>query len=521
MTRRLQASEESTESAAGEQQHKHRRVVRVAKVLALGGVVALVTKDDLRSRLLDAVFGPEEQFEYDSVTEPVAPGIEPEGTGMFRPGAAEEASEVETPDDELWSIPTSDAEAASSVSVANDPSAASDEARYPGASAIDTATEEPPAHGHDSAASDYAATAGEHDTPAQDYESAAPSYDSPAAADEAPADAYDAPADEPPTAAYDAPTYGYDTPAAVYEAPAQADDAPAEVAAPAADDWPASTYEAPVAPEQTPAAAHEAPAGGDAPPASTFADVARGYDAPSPAVEVGEPAETDEPPAYGGSEPTYSAPSVESPSYEAPHYEAPAVEAPSYQAPAVETASYQPPPSPYEYPVYDAPLAASDAPPQPNPAFDDPAGGDEGAAATAAEGDQAPPSDGFESSPAAAVETTEADAPAEPEASAEPEALAEPEASAEPEALAEPEASAELEASAEPEASAEQLEQPPVEAAPPAEEIPPAAEPAAEGGEPALGEAAPGESATRRSGWWVPRRRNRSGGSAPEPPRWE
>jgi hypothetical protein len=38
---------------------------------ALGGVVALVTKEDLRSRLLDAVFGPEEQFEYDSVTEPV------------------------------------------------------------------------------------------------------------------------------------------------------------------------------------------------------------------------------------------------------------------------------------------------------------------------------------------------------------------------------------------------------------------------------------------------------------------
>jgi hypothetical protein len=53
------------------------------------------------------------------------------------------------------------------------------------------------------------------------------------------------------------------------------------------------------------------------------------------------------------------------------------------------------------------------------------------------------------------------------------------------------------------------------------EEIPPAAEPAAEPGEPAIGEAAPGESTTRRSGWWVPRRRNRSGGSTPEPPRWE
>ncbi len=127
MTRRIQASEESpgareSESAAGEQPHKRRRAVRVAKVLALGGVVALVTKDDLRSRLLDALFGPEEQFEYDSMTEPVAPGIEPDATGMFRSDEPEAADAEETPDDELWSIPTSDTGAGSPISIANDPS---------------------------------------------------------------------------------------------------------------------------------------------------------------------------------------------------------------------------------------------------------------------------------------------------------------------------------------------------------------------------------------------------------------
>ena len=107
----LPASARELEPAVG-QRPKHKRRGRVVTVLALGGVVALVTKEDLRSRLLDAVFGPEEQFEYDSVTEPVAPGIEPEGAAMFPQGAEEvPTAEAGTQDDALWSIPTPHAEA--------------------------------------------------------------------------------------------------------------------------------------------------------------------------------------------------------------------------------------------------------------------------------------------------------------------------------------------------------------------------------------------------------------------------
>jgi len=47
----------------------------VLKAVLLGGVVALAAKPEVRNRLLDALFGPEEQFEYESVTEPVAAPI--------------------------------------------------------------------------------------------------------------------------------------------------------------------------------------------------------------------------------------------------------------------------------------------------------------------------------------------------------------------------------------------------------------------------------------------------------------
>ena len=43
-----------------------RRRRRVARALLLGGAAALVSSRDLRNRLLDALFGPEEEFEYES-----------------------------------------------------------------------------------------------------------------------------------------------------------------------------------------------------------------------------------------------------------------------------------------------------------------------------------------------------------------------------------------------------------------------------------------------------------------------
>ena len=48
---------------------------RRVKALLLGGVVALATKPEVRNRLLDALFGPEEQFDYESLTEPLAPPL--------------------------------------------------------------------------------------------------------------------------------------------------------------------------------------------------------------------------------------------------------------------------------------------------------------------------------------------------------------------------------------------------------------------------------------------------------------
>jgi hypothetical protein len=61
--------------AGGGARGSKRRGHAVLKAVLLGGVVALAAKPEVRNRLLDALFGPEEQFEYESVTEPVAAPI--------------------------------------------------------------------------------------------------------------------------------------------------------------------------------------------------------------------------------------------------------------------------------------------------------------------------------------------------------------------------------------------------------------------------------------------------------------
>jgi hypothetical protein len=53
---------------------RHRR--RLLKVAVLGGAVALLLSDDLRSQLLDKLFGAEEEFSYSSLTEPPAPAAD-------------------------------------------------------------------------------------------------------------------------------------------------------------------------------------------------------------------------------------------------------------------------------------------------------------------------------------------------------------------------------------------------------------------------------------------------------------
>jgi len=93
------------EPAAGSARDSKHRGRTVVKALLLGGVVALAAKPEVRNRLLDALFGPEEEFEYDSVTEPVAPPIAAEQvppaapTDFFTP-AAPVSSEAPAPKSE-------------------------------------------------------------------------------------------------------------------------------------------------------------------------------------------------------------------------------------------------------------------------------------------------------------------------------------------------------------------------------------------------------------------------------------
>jgi hypothetical protein len=53
----------------------------------------LLVRDDVRARLLDALFGAEEEFDYSSVTEPVVPGGDPIGTAAAPDAAATAADE--------------------------------------------------------------------------------------------------------------------------------------------------------------------------------------------------------------------------------------------------------------------------------------------------------------------------------------------------------------------------------------------------------------------------------------------
>jgi hypothetical protein len=62
---------------------KRKRKGGFGKLLMLGvvgGGVALAVSEDLRKKVLDALFGAEEEFEYTSTTAPVEPSPSPAGT---------------------------------------------------------------------------------------------------------------------------------------------------------------------------------------------------------------------------------------------------------------------------------------------------------------------------------------------------------------------------------------------------------------------------------------------------------
>jgi hypothetical protein len=88
------------------------------KVAVLGGGVALLASRELRSRLLDALFGAEEEFDYSSLTEPAEPasrGDEHSPTAPWvRPPSEPDSSAVAEPEpDDTSPEPDSEPQAAS------------------------------------------------------------------------------------------------------------------------------------------------------------------------------------------------------------------------------------------------------------------------------------------------------------------------------------------------------------------------------------------------------------------------
>src|SRR5579863_1075406 len=62
-------SEDDT-GQGGPSARRSSRSRRLAKAALFGGFVALLSRTGVRGRVLDALFGPEEEFEYESETEP-------------------------------------------------------------------------------------------------------------------------------------------------------------------------------------------------------------------------------------------------------------------------------------------------------------------------------------------------------------------------------------------------------------------------------------------------------------------
>ena len=57
----------------GPKRKKRRGVGSLLGIALIGGVVALAASEDLRKKVLDALFGAEEEFEYSSTTTPTEP----------------------------------------------------------------------------------------------------------------------------------------------------------------------------------------------------------------------------------------------------------------------------------------------------------------------------------------------------------------------------------------------------------------------------------------------------------------
>jgi len=73
----LREASESLREAPGTTRRRRRRGGRALLVLGAGAVLAVALNESLRSKVLDLLFGSEEQFDYSSTTAPATP--EPAG----------------------------------------------------------------------------------------------------------------------------------------------------------------------------------------------------------------------------------------------------------------------------------------------------------------------------------------------------------------------------------------------------------------------------------------------------------
>ena len=65
---------EAADSLRGAKAKKKKRRGGLVMLLFVGAIAALVLSEDLRKKLLDALFGAEEEFEYTSTTTPASSG---------------------------------------------------------------------------------------------------------------------------------------------------------------------------------------------------------------------------------------------------------------------------------------------------------------------------------------------------------------------------------------------------------------------------------------------------------------
>jgi len=478
MARRAQRLEEQL-AAAGEAGRaggsKRRSKRRFAKVLLLGGVVAVAVKPQVRNRVLDALFGPEEQFEYDSLTEPIAHGIDtdqPEVAWPHEPAepAERSAAESDADDEPSWTF-SNETDWAALAPFAREGSAAQ-------------VNEEAGDSSREPEAGEREPEAGEHEPEAASYEPTPPSHGAPS---------FEA---EPPARDPEPPSFGV---SAVYEAghdlPSLADESTpvAFKVAPGYDTEPATTVS-----HSFGEASHEDTEGSYSPPL---------HDEPESSAEELEP------PAYGSVTPL---PDLEPPVHEAPAYEPEAHEYGSVTPrDDREPAAYEAP-----APTYEPPAEGPAGEPEPAPYSDAWQSAEAGESETVAE----PPTVTAEeaarehdSGVPASESPVRIDPPAyAPPMHVEPEPVAPSEAPEEapdagdqaPESAADaPESAADA-----PESAADA----PESAADGSESAAEAPESAAEAPEPAIGEAGPPP--PPRGGWWLSRRRKASGA---EPPRWD